>query len=413
MGRASKYVVRSVIRLVWAKSVRGLTVLLLGGVLITMLVRAVEGQGTKDPTLQPGPPLVTDGESSGARSLDGAEVAMAPRWRGDRAPAAEASYIVRLPAGSAASAAIDAAFLRYDDMWKWFKAPPLHDSSGVATRTRQFLGQPRTWGRVPLPADIKRDLGDVDVFVMTGGGNARMMRGVKGTRFYDLPMQLNQLAEDVGLRCTPGNVARVVRAYTFFLAVAQRLRLHESFEEKVGHWDTAALIDSFFDGTKPLVPPYRVRVLDVIVSSYKGRGAKLSTYRGSIGRVRAVVDWGDLVDTTSVEFASYDGFPGRSFPETWSWGTYFDRPGLRLEGPRRPERRGDLGPVEFKVDHVNSSQVRIVTRGQQGTHQDSAAYAVVRDMTRGTEVTPCPTFQFSAKNVPDYGQYCTYVRLVP
>ena len=149
MGRASKYVVRAVVRLVWAKSVRGLTVLLLGGVLITMLVRAVEGQGTKDPTLQPGPPLVTDGESSGARSLDGAEVAMAPRWRGDRAPAAEASYIVRLPAGSAASAAIDAAFLRYDDMWKWLKAPPLHDSSGVATRTRQFLGQPRTWGRVP------------------------------------------------------------------------------------------------------------------------------------------------------------------------------------------------------------------------------------------------------------------------
>jgi hypothetical protein len=339
---------------------------------------------------------------------------MAPRRGGASGePEATASYVARIPQGTATYADVDAAFLRYDGLWTWFKVPSLHDSGPVAVRARDFLKQPRAWGRVAIPADIQRALGDAEVYVMVGGGNARMMRGVRANRFYDLPREINQFSLDGGLRCGPDNADLFVRVYTFFMAAYERLRLDVSFKEDRFTGITPARVDSLLNGAIPLVSAYRVRILSVLVSSDKGPGVELSTYRGSVGRIRAVVDWGDRLDSTKAEFASVHGFPGMSFPEYWDWGTEVRPWGLLLDSPHAPESRGGLDPVYFKVDDDNSYGVRIVTSGSPGGHVDSAAYAVVRDIASGTGITPPPRYEFRVMNVPPVGRPCTYVRLTP
>ena len=411
MSRAARFVAGSVVRVVWARSIRGLVVLLLGGVIITLVVRAVEGKSARDPVTLPPSPQVASGDSSGTGSLDGTPVAMAPRRGGASGePEATASYVARIPQGTATYADVDAAFLRYDGLWTWFKVPSLHDSGPVAVRARDFLKQPRAWGRVAIPADIQRALGDAEVYVMVGGGNARMMRGVRANRFYDLPREINQFSLDGGLRCGPDNADLFVRVYTFFMAAYERLRLDVSFKEDRFTGITPARVDSLLNGAIPLVSAYRVRILSVLVSSDKGPGVELSTYRGSVGRIRAVVDWGDRLDSTKAEFASVHGFPGMSFPEYWDWGTEVRPWGLLLDSPHAPESRGGLDPVYFKIDDDNSYGVRIVTSGSPGGHVDSAAYAVVRDIASGTGITPPPRYEFRVMNVPPVGRPCTYVR---
>jgi hypothetical protein len=185
MGRASRFVIRSVARLVWARSVRGLVVLLLGGVIITLVVRAVEGQSARDPVTQPPSPQVASGDSSDTGSLDGTQVAMAlTRRGGSKSPTTEASYVTRIPEGSATYTELDAARMR----WKPGQAPDLADSTYFAQLVREWLTEPRKWGRVSLPSDVGKALGDPEVYIMSGGGDHREIWALRQGRYYPLPL---------------------------------------------------------------------------------------------------------------------------------------------------------------------------------------------------------------------------------
>jgi hypothetical protein len=174
-----------VARLVWARSVRGLVVLLLGGVIITLVVRAVEGQSARDPVTQPPSPQVASGDSSDTGSLDGTQVAMAlTRRGGSKSPTTEASYVTRIPEGSATYTELDAARMR----WKPGQAPDLADSTYFAQLVREWLTEPRKWGRVSLPSDVGKALGDPEVYIMSGGGDHREIWALRQGRYYPLPL---------------------------------------------------------------------------------------------------------------------------------------------------------------------------------------------------------------------------------
>jgi hypothetical protein len=408
MGRASRFVIRSVARLVWARSVRGLVVLLLGGVIITLVVRAVEGQGTRDPVSQPGPPQLAAGDSGKAKSQQHPGTAPVPGSQSAKRDAS-ASYVTPIPIGTTAYTQIDAGFVRAQP--KIFIAPDISDSSPYAYLKRDFLQRPRKWGVVSLPKDIQKELGDAEVYIRTGGGNVRGMWGVRGTRFYELPLEMNQFAVDGGLLPGPKNMTQLVRVYTFFMAAYERLRIDGSFKEYRFTGITRARVDSLSSGAIPLVPSFSVKVLEMQVSRDEGPGKKWPTPAGTVAHVEAVIAWGDRQDTTVVDFSMIDGYPHTSFPEGWQWGHRVWGWGIMLLLPSPPQRRGDTGPVEFEVDLANSVGVRSKTHqiGRSPSYVDTAAYAVVR--CNGTPLEP--QFQFRVRNVPAEHKDRTYVGVVP
>jgi len=313
-------------------------VLLLGGVLVTMVVRAVEGQGTRDPVSHPTPPVVA-GDSSGARSLDGTQVAMALRRRGDGySPISEASFVTIVPEGSATYSEIDAARMRMDRA----RLPDSADDTDAAIDTRNWLTRPRKWGQVALPSYVSKALGNVQVYLMLGGGCHEEIIAKREGRLYDLPAQLNQLAADAGFLTSRGNLELVMRVYAYFLFASDRLLA----------W--YADFDSALNGQIRLVRPFRLKMLGARLHSDKGTRHEMEMPEHGSGIAKAVVDWGDSRDTVVVVFAGSVGFEGVVFPYDWTTGS-----GLRaprgygrhlLDAPAPPlQKRGELENIEFEV----------------------------------------------------------------
>ncbi|MBM3323332.1 hypothetical protein FJY69_07640 [candidate division WOR-3 bacterium] len=311
-------------------------VLLLGGVLVTMLVRAVEGQGTRDPVSHPSPSPADSAYASGARTPGGAPVTAAPERRpgASVSPRATAGYVSPIPAGSETYAMIEAELARrlrpgYDDISD-------ADSSEYAWLVRDFVRVPRRWGQVMLPTDIREALGDAQVYVGTGGANWKEMWAMRGDEFYFMPDELNQFVVDGRLLPDTTNVALTMRVYQFFLAAAWRLRLDYSFAEDRFAGVPPRRVDSMVGGLLPLVPAFSVRVLEVEMGTDSGPGSTPDTTHrpirfardvtplGTVHYARAVIDWGDRQDTAFVRYSPVVGAPGRSFPERWRWGAGSD-----------------------------------------------------------------------------------------
>jgi hypothetical protein len=402
MGRASKYVVRSVIRLMWARSVRGLMVLLLGGVLITMLVRAVEGQGARDPVSRPASPQVASDDSSGARSLDGAQVAMVLNCdgagvRSDRT-ASSLSPVMR---GTAMYAELDAAILHSRP--NWFPLPDSGDHCERAESLRSFHQTPRTWELVPLPKDIRQAVGNGEVYFMAGGGEQRMLVGVRDRALYDLPHELNDFLVDGGFILSPQHVADVVRVYTFFMLAYERVALGPSKGVNELTGPPQARLDSIERALIPIVPVYDTRILsvDMSVTSLTGRPQRF--VRG----VRAQLSHDGRQDTMSVEFDLSGWYPGKSFPARWHTGIRRTPPELLkrfpaerrrfVPGPvrieiRTPscprERRSEVEKVEFEVCENSCVWKESGYELFKPRYCDTAAYAVVHERWTYTSATP-------------------------
>ena len=315
MGRASKYVARSVIRLVWAKSVRGLVVLLLGGVLITMLVQAVEGQGTRDPVTQPPAPPVASDDTGAARSMSGTQVAMALRCDGtDVRSDRMASYVTPIPRGTTLYSDLDEAMLR---TWpSSFPIPDSGDRSRWADYWRPFHQVPRNWGLVPLPKDIRQAVGSGEVYVMTGGGGQQMLVGVRDRILYELPDGLNDFLAHGGFVPSPQNVAEMLRVYTFFILAHERLAFDPSEPMSQLARPSPAHLDSVARAIIPLVPVYETRILsvDMNVTSLTGRPQRF------VSGLRALLRHDGRQDTMTVEFDLSGWYPGKSFPARWHTG---------------------------------------------------------------------------------------------
>jgi len=341
MDGVSKYVMRSVIRLVWAESVRGLTVLLLGGVLVTMLVRAVEGQGTRDPATQPVPFQVAAGDSGKSKTTNQRRAPSSQHKPPE--PDASASYVVPVPRGTTSYSGLDDGLQRAQPSM-FEPCPPELRGTGFDKLKKDFLEKPRTWGKVSLPADIQKVLGNAQVYVMTGGGNVRQMWGVRQARYYDLAEKLNQFVVDCGQLWTPDNAAELVRVYAFLLAADGELRLENSFAEDDFVAISPGRLESLVTGRVPLVPSFQVRSVKPHLGSDRG-----STPAGTISTLTAVIDWGDRQASAMVEFANVCGFPMNTFPERWrSRGSKWPID-ILLDIPEPAGRPGDAGTKTFRV----------------------------------------------------------------
>ena len=323
------------------KSTRGLVVLLLGGVLVTMVVRAVEGQGTRDPVTHPSPLMLAAGDSGKAKSSNQRTVSLGQHRPPE--PDASASYVVPVPRGTTSYTRLDDGLQRAQP--RMFEPPPPGlQGSGFDKLQEDFLAKPRTWGRVSLPADIQKVLGSAQVYVMTGGGNMRCLWGVRQVQYYRLPEEVNQFVVDGGQLWSPENATELVRVYAFFLATHEELRLANSFAEDRFVAISPSRVESLVTGRVPLVPGFRVRSVKPYLGSDRGR-----TPAGTISTLTAVVDWGDHQVSAIVEFTSVYGFPMNTLPERW-----------RSRGSKRPfdimldlaeptGRRGDAGTRTFRV----------------------------------------------------------------
>jgi hypothetical protein len=318
-------------------------VLLLGGVIITLVVRAVEGQSARDPVSQPAPPLVASGDTTTTHSLDGTQVAMALRRRGgSESPIVEASYVTLVPEESKEYAEIDAARVPRGRV----HYPDSADRTDDAKMVRDWLTKPRKWGRVTLPGDVRKALGDAEVYLMSGGGGHEEMWGALRGQYYLLPVELNQLAVDAGFIPSRSNLEQLMRVYGFFVIASDRMfRFHADF-------------DSALNGEIPLVRPFRLGMLGARLATDKGPHYEMEMPKYTAGIARAVMDWGNSQDTVTLTFAGSVGIEGAVFPYEWTTGhdgrIGFWKHDFQMPSPP-PEKRGELEDIEFEVDLARSS----------------------------------------------------------
>jgi hypothetical protein len=163
MGRAACSARSAVWRLIRRKVVRSLLVILLGGVVVTLVVRAVEGSETGNPVDVYAQVDAYDGYGPSGGGYD----TPAPRV-GNGMQVSQPGYVASLDRASAEASGVDAAFMRsayMKDILRYLSASAEDDP------LFQFASRSRRWAKVLLPDDVKKTLCGAEAYVVTGAGN--------------------------------------------------------------------------------------------------------------------------------------------------------------------------------------------------------------------------------------------------
>jgi hypothetical protein len=369
MGRAACSARSAVWRLIRRKVVRSLLVILLGGVVVTLVVRAVEGSETGNPVDVYAQVDAYDGYGPSGGGYD----TPAPRV-GNGMQVSQPGYVASLDRASAEASGVDAAFMRSAYMKDILRYSP-DSASGIPLF--QFATRPRRWARVLLPDDVKEVLHGADAYVVTGAGNGRELVALRNTSVYVLPGDLTPLLADAGVVFGRRNAPEWMNTFAFFIIAARRLGLDFAYEEVDPRSPSSsmaeALKDSILDARAPLVPDFSVSQLAVTTATESDPGRLLMTPSGAVSRVTAVVQWGQQRERVAVDLVGTAEFDDRSFPYQWDgiFPTFFVLP----MGPGL-----DQNYYEFYIDQGLSSETYLETyrRGLIPPYwYDSCWYAVV------------------------------------
>jgi hypothetical protein len=175
----------------------------------------------------------------------------------------------------------------------------IQDAASQDQVVKPFLRGPKTWGRVPLPADLKRAMGGAELYVLRGKGRIHELVCVDESTLYRLPYELNQLMKDCGMRFSNADVHRWTPLVIMVSLACDHFSAKQS-GENLGP-EAEYTFDSIVRGQIPLTPS--VALNKIVADTAGATDYKRSLYSvmpGFVSVVRADVRIDGRSSTVSI-----------------------------------------------------------------------------------------------------------------
>lgn len=200
-----------------------------------------------------------------------------------------------------------------------------------------FMRAPREWSRVQLPQRIQATIPGAEVYVASGSENVRCMIAVRAGQTYVLPLEMNVLLWDCGMKFRNKDVPAWTPVAIYLGVAAGRAelaRIGPTWRYSGREFKPSA--DSILLGLKSLVPPLEVGEIRTELSSRQQPADEFRVYGpGYVRKVSATFRLAGQSQRADIWTSGGNGAGGRVFPDV------IGGPGIELGGLVMPGSPGD------------------------------------------------------------------------